>query len=121
MLSKEGVTRVQWIALYYLGNDEEFSQRDLADVMNIKESTIARLIDRMEREELVIRKRNEKDRRIMNLVLTEKGKAKRKELLPKGEEFNDIVSKGIPEKDMKIFMSVLDKMVSNVKEHRPQE
>lgn len=108
---------MQWIALYHLGKDYEFSQKDLANVMHIKESTIARLIDRMEREGLVIRKKNDDDRRIMNVVLTEKGKTKRKELLPEGNKFNEIVSKDVSEEEMDIFMSVLDKMVKNVREH----
>jgi len=120
MLSKKGVTRVQWIALYYLGNDQDFSQKDLANLMHIKESSIARLIDRMEREGLVIRKKNKKDRRIVNLELTTKGNNKREELLPEGEKFNEVVSKDISEEDMKIFTSVLDKMVSNVQEHIPK-
>lgn len=118
MLSGRGVTRVQWIALYYLGLQECMNQKELAEKMQIKESTVARLIDRMERENLVERQRNENDRRVFNLVLTEKGIRNRVTLLPEGEKFNDIVSKDISEEEMKVFMSVLKKMVSNVKEYK---
>ena len=117
MLSKKGVTRVQWIALYYLGNRRTISQRDLASDMKIKESTVVRLIDRMEREELVQRKKSDKDKRVINLILTEKGQRYREELLPEGHKFNDIVSAGITEEEMNVFKSVLDKMVNNIRGH----
>ncbi|WP_429084886.1 MarR family winged helix-turn-helix transcriptional regulator [Brassicibacter mesophilus] len=114
-LSKKGVTRVQWIALYYLGLNNNISQKELADRMHIKESTVARLIDRMEREELVERRQSEDDRRVINLVLTDKGYEYRKKLLPEGERFNDIVSQNITEEEMKLFCLILEKMVNNIK------
>ncbi|NBI07443.1 MarR family transcriptional regulator [Senegalia massiliensis] len=117
MLNEKGVTRVQWIALYYLGKNNNVNQRDLAKLMNIKESTIARLIDRMEREKLVIRKKNQSDKRVINIILTQKGKETRIELLPEGEKFNELVSTGIKEDELEIFMNVLHKMVSNVSKH----
>lgn len=117
MLHKKGVTRVQWIALYYLGTQKHMNQKELSRRMNIKESTVARLVDRLERDGLVIRQRSEEDRRVFNVILTKKGKEYRKELVPEGEKFNNIVSKNIAEKEMFVFMSVLDKMVNNLKNH----
>ena len=107
---------MQWIALYYLGlNNNSMRQKELADKMHIKESTVARLIDRMEREELVERRQSEDDRRVINLVLTEKGYKYRDKLLPEGEWFNNIVSQDITEEEMRLFCSILEKMVNNVK------
>lgn len=117
MLSNKGVTRVQWIALYYLGSQEQINQKELAAKMHIKESTVARLIDRMEKEDLVIRQKCEEDRRCFKLILTEKGIQYRERLLPEGEKFNEIASKNIPEEEMQILMSVLEKMTRNVEEH----
>ena len=73
-LQEYGVTRVQWIAIFYIGKyDNGISQRELSDLMNVKESSMVRLIDRMEKEELVIRKKNDNDRRITSIFLTDKG------------------------------------------------
>ncbi len=106
---------MQWIALYYLGlNTNNMSQKNLANKMHIKESTVARLIDRMEREELVKRQSNENDRRVVNLVLTEKGHQFREELLPEGDKFNTIISQDITEEEMDLFCIVLEKMVKNI-------
>lgn len=117
MLHEKGVTRVQWIALYYLGTQNHMNQKELSRRMNIKESTVARLVDRLERDGLVTRQRSEEDRRVFNLILTKKGKEYRKDLVPEGEKFNSIVSKNITEKEMLVFMTVLDKMVNNLKNY----
>lgn len=111
---KLGTTRVQWIALYYLGKGNFISQKELSEKMNIKESSVARLIDRMERDGFVVRMKNEADKRITNLSLTSKGKEYRNKLLPEGEKFQQILSEGISSKEMKIFKKVLAKMVYNV-------
>ncbi|WP_246579101.1 MarR family winged helix-turn-helix transcriptional regulator [Alkaliphilus flagellatus] len=114
---KLGVTRVQWIALYYLGKEEFISQKELAEKMNIKESSVARLLDRMERDGLVERVKNENDKRVTNLRLTDKGKQYRIKLLPEGEEFEKLLYKNISDEEMKIFTMVLSKMVSNINEN----
>lgn len=110
------MTRVQWIALYYLGKEEFISQKELAERMNVKESSVARLLDRMERDGLVERVRSEDDKRVTNLSLTEKGKQHRTELMPEGERFERLLHKGISEEEMQIFTTVLSRMVNNVKE-----
>ncbi|WP_249168661.1 MarR family winged helix-turn-helix transcriptional regulator [Alkaliphilus sp. B6464] len=112
-----GVTRVQWIALYYLGKEEVISQKELAEKMNIKESSVARLLDRMERDGLVERVKNENDKRVTNVRLTDKGKQYRIKLLPEGEEFEKLLYKNISDEEMKIFTTVLSKMVSNINEN----
>ncbi|SKC42981.1 DNA-binding transcriptional regulator, MarR family [Maledivibacter halophilus] len=109
---------MQWIALYYLGIQEHTNQKELSSRMNIKESTVARLVDRLERDGLVVRQRSEEDRRVYNLLLTKKGNEYRKELLPEGEKFNEIVSSNITEKEMQTFMTVLDKMINNIRYYR---
>lgn len=114
---KLGVTRVQWIALYYLGKEESISQKELAEKMNIKESSVARLLDRMERDGLVERVKNENDKRVTNLRLTDKGKKYRVKLLPEGEEFEKLLYKNISEEEMRIFTAVLTKMVNNISEN----
>ena len=118
---KLGVTRVQWIALYYLGREESISQKELAERMNVKESSIARLLDRMERDGLVERIKNESDKRITNLRLTDRGKEYRIKLLPDGEKFEQLLYKGISDEEMQVFTTVLSKMINNIKEIDEEE
>lgn len=113
-----GITRVQWIALYYLGEGEIISQCELAEKMGIKASSVARLIDRMEREEYVVRKRSEKDKRRVDVHLTNKGNKFREELLPEGKKMSELVSKGINDEEIQIFKNVLHKISINLVEER---
>ncbi|WP_315117316.1 MarR family transcriptional regulator [uncultured Clostridium sp.] len=115
-LALHDITRVQWIALYYIGEYEGITQKDLSDKMNIKESTVARLIDRMEKEGTVERIKNSEDRRVTKLHLTEKGKEKREAVIPIGEEFSRDGIDGISQEHLKIFKEVLRKIIINVNE-----
>lgn len=109
-----GSTRVQWIALFYLGKDSELSQKELAKLMNIKGSTVARLVDRLEIGGYVKRKKDIKDRRITNLELTYEGKKLRESLLPEGEKFSKLIARNITEEEMETFIKVLRIMAENI-------
>lgn len=115
-LVQKGSTRVQFIALYYLGLSEKINQSELSEKMNIKPSTTARLIDRMEREEYLTRTKCTDDRRVTYLELTPLGKQFRDSLLPLGEEMSKVFSKGITDEEFEIFKRVLNKMVCNSEE-----
>lgn len=113
-LLQHGVTRVQWIAMFYLLKYGSMSQKELGDRMDIKESTVARLIDRMESEELIERIKDKADRRITYIDLTQKGKQRIEELLPEGQKMSDFFSNGITEEEIGVFKRVLDKFVKNI-------
>lgn len=113
-LEDTGVTRIQWIAMFYLNQYGELNQRELGIHMNIKDSTVVRLIDRMERDGLIERVRSSFDRRVSNLTLTEKGKTLWIELEPIGEAFLNQLGTGISQEEMEIFQRVLNRMVDNV-------
>ncbi len=113
-LQENGTTRVQWIALFYIGKAGEISQKELSDYMDIKESSMVRLIDRMEKEELVERRKDSEDRRITKIILTDKGKFLKEKLMPRGQEFQDDVLKGISKENLEIFKEVLQRMTDNI-------
>ncbi len=113
-LQENGTTRVQWIALFYIGKAGEISQKELSNYMDIKESSMVRLIDRMEKEELVERRKDSEDRRITKIILTDKGKFLKEELMPRGQEFQDDVLKGISKENLEIFKEVLQRMIDNI-------
>lgn len=113
-LEGTGITRIQWICLYYLSEVEEISQRELSNLMHVKDSSIGRLIDRLERDGIVVRNRSKKDRRVIKISLSEKGKETFKKLCPLGEEFNNILIKDISKEDMNTFEKVLKTMLKNI-------
>ena len=48
-----GISRVQWIAMYYVNGCPSITQKQLADKMNLKEPTVVRLLDRMEADHML--------------------------------------------------------------------
>lgn len=113
-LQNHNITRVQWTALYYIGDNEGITQKHLAQILDSNESSIVRLIDRMEKENIVRREKDPSDRRITKLFLTEDGMKKIQELLPIGEKFSRDCIKDISEEDLETFKRVLNKMVKNL-------
>lgn len=115
-LEKEGSTRTQWIALYFLYKSKKIiSQKELANLMNVQDSSLARLVDRMERDELIRRLENTQDKRMKFLELTEKGRNRIELLLPLGQQFSDLLLNNVTDDELKIFQSVINKMLENIK------
>lgn len=79
--------------------------------MGAKEPTITGILDRLQREDLILRKEDKNDKRKKILVLTEKGRKINAELTDIAQEFRDVCLNGISDKDQKIFLDILDKMV----------
>lgn len=86
---------------------EKVSQRDLSNLMNVADSSAGRLLDRLERENLIERERNGDDRRVTYVKLTKKGKKLISDLLPIGEEFNSDLLEGITEEELADRKSVV--------------
>lgn len=114
-LLKRGITRVQWITMYYLNKYESLTQIELCEKLNVKPSSVVRLIDRMERDELIKRLKNPDDRRSYNITLSEKGSMFWNEVESEGEDMSKLFMKGINKDDLEVFKMVLLKMVDNSK------
>lgn len=115
-LEKEGSTRTQWIALYFLYESKKvISQKELAILMNVQDSSMARLVDRMERDGLIKRVENTQDKRMKFLELTEKGRNRIELLLPLGQQFSDLLLDNVTDDELKTFQSVINKMLENIK------
>ena len=82
--------------------------------MSVQDSSAGRLLDRLERDGLIMRKQNEFDRRVIMVTLTQEGDQLFKKLLPLGNQFNDDLIEGIPEDELMIFERVLTRMTLNI-------
>jgi DNA-binding MarR family transcriptional regulator len=58
-----------------LAQEERMKPSDLIDILATTPAAVTTLLDRMEKSELIVRERDEKDRRIVWIQVTEKGKA----------------------------------------------
>ncbi len=109
-----GITRVQWFALYYTNCSGNVTQRELADLMGIKEPTVVRLLDRCEKEGLLQRVPSQSDKRKKMLALTQKGETLNAQLTKVAEQFMHDAIAGISQDDLDTYINVIEKMLSNV-------
>ena len=113
-LEGTGLTRIQWVALYYMSIHEKINQRDLSRLMNVNDSSIGRLIDRLQRDGLVERIKDAHDRRVFDVILTEKGRTIIEDSIIIGSKFSDDLIKGLSHENVETFERVLETMVKNV-------
>lgn len=69
-----GLTGPQFYILYQLEQKGRCTVGELADSMCVKPSAITAMIDRLDKHDYVIRDRDEEDRRVVHIRLTDAGK-----------------------------------------------
>ncbi|KXG76955.1 HTH-type transcriptional regulator MhqR [Fervidicola ferrireducens] len=95
IFKKYGVSRTKFNVLLILGKGKEegLSLSQIGERIRVSKANITKLIDRMEKENLVERRYDKKDRRIVRAKLTLKGEELFKEIFPKyKEQWQKIIS-----------------------------
>jgi len=109
-LSEVGVTAAQQTVLSTLGRDDGLSLTEIGNRVFLDKPAITGLIDRLEQDQLVERRRSSTDRRVINIFLTPKGRG----LLTRMEEISTQVDEEItgvltPE-ELRAFRACLTKL-----------
>jgi DNA-binding MarR family transcriptional regulator len=73
-LEQVGMRSRYFFVLASLAGGPELSQQDLSRLLNLDPTTVVGLVDEMERNQHVERRRNQSDRRRYNLILTDAGR-----------------------------------------------
>ena len=81
-LNKVGLTPPQFYVLATIGYAGSLPFGEIGAKMMVTVSNLTGIVDRLEEKKLVIRKRDEQDRRVVHVVLTEKGTRLYKSTLP---------------------------------------
>lgn len=115
-LNHYNITRSQWIALYYIKNNNMITQKQLADKMSLKEPSVVRLLDKMELYGWVNRISSSDDKRMKFLILTDSGKEIETAMLDVAEKFKSDVLNGISLEDLDVFKATLNKMLINIED-----
>ncbi|UCD22405.1 MAG: MarR family transcriptional regulator [Chloroflexota bacterium] len=87
VFGKYGLTTEQWGLLTALKARGPLRPSDLADILERTPNSMSMLIDRMVKAGLVRRARDRKDRRVVTVFMTEKGKTAVEPAIPAGWEF----------------------------------
>lgn len=109
------VTCEQWWLLFNLGKTNGQSQHELAALTGKDKTTITRLVDNMEKHNLVVRIPDQKDKRQKLIFLTQKGRDMREKLSLIMRRSLEQAQKGIKIKDLQTCKKVLNAIYQNSK------
>jgi len=108
------LTQTQWRALAFLSRNEGINQAGLADLLEVRPITLARLIDRMEESGWVERRRDPVDRRAVCLYLTGQAGPLLEELTSHNHETLELALSGICDKSQKQLINTLNTIKNNL-------
>ena len=108
------VTSEQWRILTCLWHQDGQRQQDLADIVHKDKTSITRIIDSMEKRDLVVRIPDGVHRRQKLIYLTNKGKRFREELMQIVQKTSLEAQEGIELELLNIFKDVLKKIHDNL-------
>lgn len=109
-----GVNAGMWRFLRVLWEEDAISQRDLSDRVGMTGATTVLALDRMEREGLVLRVRDGRDRRVVRVHLTKKGRRMQDKLLPHAAEVDAVACDGIDRQQLQLLKRLLVQLRNNV-------
>ena len=100
--------------LDFIINNPGCSQRELATCCKIEPATATSILSSMEKEELIYRERNSKDKRILNVFLTEKGIEAQKKVEKIFLELDEMCFDGFSEEERVDAIDILNRLYENL-------
>lgn len=107
------ITTEQWSVLAKLHHEDGVFQKQIADSLMKDKPTTTRILDLLEKKNLIIRISDDKDRRKFRVYLTQDGKNIVKELVPIAKSFQDRLKDGLLDKELEHFYEILEKINKN--------
>jgi len=111
---KIDLTKTQWIILSRLKVKDGVPQQELAFITGRDKTSLARLINTMEKKNLVARIPSKSDKRINLIYLTKLGIAMHEQTLPVIKNIASNLQKNISEEEIKSTISVIKKVQINL-------
>ena len=112
---KVGVTVGQWKVMVMLVNQDGLSQKEIAERLGLEGPTLIPIIDKMEKDELVVRKIDPYDRRNNRIYRTEKANELWNEMVKCATKIRQVSLKDIPEENIYITKNVLENIYQNLR------
>lgn len=109
------MTIEQWSVLYHLWKEDGISQQDLCKATFRDKPSMTRLVDNLERADLVKRVASKTDRRINLIYLTDKSKSIQDACYGFASETVDEALSGVSATDIEVCRVVLKRVYENLK------
>lgn len=101
---------------YIAQSDHVVYQKEVEQVFGITRSTASKVINLMEKKELLVREQENSDKRLKKLILTEKAYRACEMFEKGGRLFEEKLTKGFSEDELELFFSFIERMKRNITE-----
>ncbi|MCK5748749.1 MarR family winged helix-turn-helix transcriptional regulator [Oricola sp.] len=106
-----GLAPAQFMTLLELWEEDGRTQKDLVRRLDIEQATMANTLKRMERDGLIIRQENPKDRRAQLIRLTDKARSLQDDATAAANEVNGIALSGLSEEERRAFIKTMTRVI----------
>lgn len=113
-LSQFDITVEQWAILNRLWEEDGVTQKDLAERTGKDQPNTGRILDKLEKKQLVTRRPDQQDRRMILVFLTPYARELKDALIPHAVEVLNRAQKDISEEELQVLRKVLQQMSRNL-------
>ena len=118
-LNRAGGSTPVWLVLLNLKIRPTANQRELAEAVGIREATLTHHLNAMEADGLLTRRRDQDNRRVHIVELTNDGEAAFVRLRDTALAFDQRLRRGITATELASLEAVLDRLTANI--HTPEQ
>ncbi|MEH7348964.1 MULTISPECIES: MarR family winged helix-turn-helix transcriptional regulator [Gottfriedia] len=111
-MNSHGVTATQFFVLMYLRKKESCKISEIAEMMGVKPSAVSFMIDRLEHNDFVYREHDKKDRRVVNIMLTEEGNKKLESVIKDRKEIFESFLFNLSDDELLQFARITEKLAN---------
>ncbi len=104
----------QWLVLGPVWKNDGISQKDIAEYCGKDKTSITKIIDTLEKKNLVVRVTDQLDHRVKRVVLSQKGRELFLSALPVMAQTRDELRSGISDKEIEALKTILNKIYKNL-------
>ncbi len=116
--SKYGVTTSVGFVLLNIDKDQGVPATKIAPMLGMEAHGLSRILKNLEADDLIYRKQDETDKRLVKVYLTEKGKEAKEIAKNVVRKFNNAIRDEIPESKLEVFNEVIEKINTIISEKK---
>ncbi|MCB8818039.1 MarR family winged helix-turn-helix transcriptional regulator [Desulfosporosinus shakirovi] len=111
---KGGLYHGQANLLRIILQNDGASQRDLAEQLDVRPSSMTEMLTKLEQSGLILRKQDDKDQRVMRIYLTEEGKKAVEKIAESKDAFVESFFKALTEDEREQLLILTEKLCSDL-------
>lgn len=113
-LAPLGISVGQWAVLTHLWETDGISQKDLVDRLNLEQATVANTLNRMERDDLIVRAKNPSDARGRQIWLTERANVVRDRAAKCAMDQNSKALADLSSEEQQQFLNYMGRVITSM-------